>query len=144
MGEETADTTMPRLIPSVGRNVTPPVARALLDVRTTPSWTHAELIQAIRDRTRCKVEVISDRLVPCETPADSRLVAAARAARPEARAYGSPTCSDWVWFRDLDAIKCGPGTNARSHTPDECVDVDEVREARAFYAALARAWSGEG
>jgi acetylornithine deacetylase/succinyl-diaminopimelate desuccinylase-like protein len=47
-----------------------------------------------------------------------------------------------VWFRDTDAIKCGPGTSARSHTADECVDVDEVREARAFYASLARIWAG--
>ena len=80
-------------------------------------------------------------MVPCETPSDSRLLAVAQAVRPGARALGSPTGSDWVWFRHLDAMKCGPGTSTRSHTPDECVEVEEVREARAFYAALARAWS---
>ncbi|MGH7566577.1 MAG: M20/M25/M40 family metallo-hydrolase, partial [Gemmatimonadota bacterium] len=141
LGDPTITPTM--IEAGVSRNVTPPVARASLDVRTTPAWTHAELIQAIRDRTACEVEVVSDRLIPCETPAGSRLVAAARAARPTAQEYGSPTCSDWVWFRDLDAVKCGPGTSAHSHTPDECVDVDEVREARAFYAALARVWAGQ-
>lgn len=140
LGDPTITPTV--LEAGVSRNVTAPIARASLDVRTTPAWTHAELIQAIRDRTRSEVEVVSERLVPCETPPESRLVAAARAARPAAREYGSPTCSDWVWFRDLDAVKCGPGTSARSHTPDECVDVDEVREARAFYASLAGIWAG--
>ena len=141
LGDPTITTTM--IEAGVSRNVTPPVARASLDVRTTPAWTHAELIQAIRDRTISEVEVVSDVLVPCETPPESRLVATARAARPGAREYGSPTCSDWVWFRDIDAIKCGPGTSARSHTPDECVDIDEVREARGFYASLARVWAGQ-
>jgi acetylornithine deacetylase/succinyl-diaminopimelate desuccinylase-like protein len=42
-----------------------------------------------------------------------------------------------VFLRHADAMKCGPGTSARSHTPDECVEVAEVAEARAFYAALA-------
>lgn len=136
LGEVTITPTM--VEGGVTRNVTPPVARACLDVRTTPAWTHAELIERIRECAASEVEVVSERLVPCETPRGSRLVATARAARPASREYGSPTCSDWVWFRELDAVKCGPGTSARSHTPDECVDLDEVREARAFYAALAR------
>ena len=125
----------------VARNVTAPVARASLDVRTTPAWSHAELVAAIRERVTAEVEVVSDLLVPCETPPGSRLVAAARAVRPEAREYGSPTCSDWVWFRDVDAIKSGPGTSARSHGPDECVEVDEVASARTFFAALVEAWA---
>lgn len=124
----------------VARNVTAPVARASLDVRTTPAWTHAELIEAIRERVTAELEVVSDLLVPCESPPGSRLVAAARSVRPGAREYGSPTCSDWVWFRDVDAMKCGPGTSGRSHGPDECVEVEEVREARAFFASLAETW----
>jgi len=51
--------------------------------------------------------------------------------------FGSPTCSDWVFVRHTDAIKCGPGTSRRSHTADEAVDLPEVRAARPFYRALA-------
>jgi acetylornithine deacetylase len=138
LGDPTITPT--RIEAGMARNVTAPVARASLDVRTTPLWSHAELIEAIRERVKAELDVISDRLVPCETPPGSRLVSAARRVRPGAREYGSPTCSDWVWFRDVDAMKCGPGTSARSHRPDECVEVDEVREARAFFAALAKAW----
>jgi acetylornithine deacetylase len=86
------------------------------------------------------VVVTSQRLVPCETPADSRLLATARRVRPESGTFGSPTCSDWVFLRHADAIKCGPGTSRRSHTPDEFVDLPEVTAARRFYAELGRSY----
>ena len=121
----------------ISRNVTPPSAKAVLDVRSTPAWTHDELEAALRERLSSEVVVTSKRLVPCETPAHSRLLAAAKAAAPDATQYGSPTCSDWCFLRHLDAIKVGPGTSRRSHTPDESVDIAEVTAARGFYANVA-------
>jgi acetylornithine deacetylase len=109
----------------------------VLDVRTTPAWSHAEIAAALRTALESEVVVTSDRLVPCETPPGSRLLAAARRVRPEARTFGSPTCSDWVFLRDRDAIKCGPGTSRNSHVPDEWVTVSEVSAARECYARLA-------
>jgi acetylornithine deacetylase len=138
LGVSTATPTM--LEGGVSRNVTPPVARAVLDVRSTPGWTHDELAEALRAALDVEVVVTSDRLVPCETPEGSRLLSAARGVRPEGRPFGSPTCSDWVFLRDRDAIKCGPGTSRRSHTPDEYVDLPEVSEARLFYRQLAQAY----
>jgi acetylornithine deacetylase len=136
LGNPTVTPTM--LTAGVSRNVTPPQARAVLDVRSTPLWSHAELADALTAALDCEVIVTSDRLVPCETPAGSRLLAACGLVRPQARRYGSPTCSDWVFLRHVDAVKCGPGTSSRSHTPDECVDLPEVTAARRFYADLAR------
>lgn len=138
LGIATATPTM--LQGGISRNVTPPMARAVLDVRSTPSWTHAELATALREALGVEVVVTSDRLVPCETPPDSRLLALARRIRPEGQPFGSPTCSDWVFLRDRDAIKCGPGTSRRSHTPDEYVDLAEVSAAREFYRHLAQAY----
>ncbi len=136
LGVTTATATM--LEAGVSRNVTPPTARAVLDIRSTPSWTHQELSHALRQRLECEPVITSSRLVPCETPAGSRVLAVAKAVRPETRSYGSPTCSDWVFVREIDAIKCGPGTSRESHTPDEHVDLSEVTQAREFYHALAR------
>lgn len=138
LGVATATPTM--VEGGVSRNVTPPSARAVLDVRSTPSWTHAELAEAMRAALEVEVVVTSDRLVPCETPAGSALLEAAGRVRPLARRFGSPTCSDWVFFRDRDAFKCGPGTSRRSHTADEYVDLPEVTAARAFYHQLARTY----
>ncbi len=135
LGHPTVTATM--LAAGVSRNVTPPSAKAVLDVRSTPSWTHAELAEALRAALRSEVIVTSDRLVPCETPGASALLTACTSLCPAAARYGSPTCSDWVFLRHLDAVKCGPGTSRRSHTPDECVDLEQVSAARRFYADLA-------
>lgn len=140
LGHPTLTATM--IEAGVSRNVTPPTAKAVLDIRSTPAWTHQELGALLKERLRSEVVVTSERLVPCETPANSALLAAALRARPDAKTFGSPTCSDWVFVRNADAIKCGPGTSRRSHTPDEYVDLPEVTAARAFYARLAKEYLG--
>ncbi len=121
----------------VARNVTPPVAKAVLDLRTTPSWPHEEVGALLQSQLHSQVQVTSSRLQPCETPKDSRLLAAALSVSPNARRYGSPTCSDWVFLRHLDAIKCGPGDSRVSHKADEWVATGQVSLARRFYAAVA-------
>lgn len=140
LGRAMATPTM--LEAGISRNVTPPVAQAVLDIRSTPDWTHEEIEDVLRRSLRSEVVVTSRRLVPCETPAGSRLLATARRVRPETGTFGSPTCSDWVFLRHTDAIKCGPGTSRRSHTADEYVDLAEVSAARDFYARLVRAYLG--
>ena len=141
LGHTTATPTM--LEAGVSRNVTPPVAKAVLDIRSTPDWTHDEVADVLRQALDSNVVVTSQRLVPCETPAGSRLLSVARRVRPASKTFGSPTCSDWVFLRHTDAVKCGPGTSRRSHTPDEYVDLPEVSAARTFYGALVRAYLAE-
>jgi len=136
LGRVTATPTVAEA--GIGRNVTPKTARALLDVRSTPDWTHAEIAERLRTVLASDVVVVSERLVPCQTPARSRLLDAALRAKPASRRYGSSTCSDWVFLKDVDVVKCGPGDTRLSHTPDEWVALDEVRAARAFYAKLAQ------
>jgi acetylornithine deacetylase len=138
LGKAIATATMVEA--GVSRNITPPVARAVLDIRSTPDWTHEELAAELRGFLKSDVIVTSRRLTPCETPSGSRLLATASRLRPAATHFGSPTCSDWVFFGDRDAIKCGPGTSRRSHTADEYVDIPEVTTARAFYGELVRAY----
>lgn len=138
LGRTTATPTW--LEAGVGRNITPPVARALLDVRSTPDRSHGEIADRLRASLESEVVIVSERLVPCETPHASRLLAAFAGARPEARRFGSPTCSDWVFLRDADALKCGPGDTRLSHAPDEWVALDEVRAARELYATVAGAY----
>lgn len=138
LGRATVTATM--VEGGLSRNVTPPSAKAVLDIRSTPDWEHPEIATVLRAALGSEVVVTSERLVPCETPADSRLLPLAKALRPAAKTFGSPTCSDWVFLRHADAIKCGPGTSRRSHTADECVELAEVTAARAFYRELAEAY----
>jgi len=121
----------------VARNVTPPRCEAVLDVRTTPAYGHDEVTAAVRSAVGGEVEVISDRLVPTETPPGSALLAALRRVRPSVRPFASPTCSDWVFLRGVDAVKLGPGDSRQSHRPDERIELAEVARAAELYADLA-------
>jgi hypothetical protein len=68
----------------VARNMTPPSAKAVIDLRTTPRWPHDELPSYLQAQLQSEVCVTSSRLAPCETPAGSRLLATAQALRPSA------------------------------------------------------------
>ena len=122
----------------VARNVTPPRCSVVLDVRTTPLSSHLEIVEAIRTAVTAEVEVLSDRLVPAETPCGSSLLGALRRCAPEIVETASPTCSDWVFLRAADAFKLGPGDSRRSHTADEWIEVGQVERAVDIYRALAR------
>ena len=122
-------------------NQVPAEARCMLDLRTVPTTPHAALLGRLRATVASRVEVRSQRLEPFACPPDAAVIAAARAARPEARLCGSPTMSDLVWFRSLPAIKVGPGRTQRSHRPDEYVLEEKVLAGAAFYTALARAFA---
>jgi acetylornithine deacetylase len=122
------------------KNVVPEHCECTVDIRTTPAYTHDEIVEIVREAVDVEVEVYSDRLVPCATPDDSRILEAARAALPDAEPFGSPTCSDWVFLHDVPAVKLGPGPSERSHTAGERIEVDEVRRAVDVYRTLARAY----
>jgi acetylornithine deacetylase len=117
------------------RNVVPAEAAAILDVRTTPALDRAEIVRRIQQAVAGEVRVLSDRLLPRETSAQTPLVEAARRARPGARVYGSPTLSDMA-FLQAPTVKCGPGRSERSHTPDEFVLESEVLDGARFYTRL--------
>lgn len=118
------------------RNVVPAEARAVLDCRTVPVESPAELLERLRAAVESEIVVLSDRLVPVATDASSPLVEAAQRARPTARLYGSATLSDLTFFRGIPAVKVGPGESERSHRPDEFVYEQEIVDGAAFYERL--------
>lgn len=126
------------------RNVVPAEASAILDLRTTPALAPERAVERLRGALRGELRVLSDRFAPRETPADSALLAAAAAARPTARRYGSATLSDWALLPEsTPGIKVGPGRSERSHTPDEFVLESEILEGARFYRDLVRAFAAE-
>ena len=124
------------------KNVVPDRCTFTLDVRSTPAFSHAELTQTLAEALESEVEIYSDRLVPCSTPADARIAVACTEALRElgsdAEPFGSPTASDWVFLADVPAVKIGPGRSELSHTPDEHVEAAEVVRAVDVYNAIIR------
>jgi acetylornithine deacetylase len=124
------------------RNVVPAAASAILDVRTTPASPPEEVLARLRAAVTGELRVLSDRFAPRETPAAGPLLAAARAARPAARIYGSPTLSDWALLpAGVAGLKVGPGRSERSHAADEFVDEREILEGASLFEAIVRAFA---
>lgn len=134
LGRATVEPTV--LSGGSARNVVPAEARAVLDCRTVPAESPAELLARLRGAVASELVVLSDRLVPVATDPGSALIAAARRARPEARLYGSATLSDLTFFRGIPAVKVGPGQSERSHRPDEFVFEQEIVDGAEFYERL--------
>lgn len=138
LGRSTAAVTVVRA--GDRHNVIPDRCEFTIDVRYTPSYAAAELVERFAAVMRSKLRVRSERLRPVETDADSAIARALRTASPAIQFFGSPTMSDWVYLRDVPAIKIGPGDSERSHTPDEWVALDHVRRAVTLYRDAARAF----
>ena len=141
--------TLDRIHPAAGRtthavtlvhagerhNVIPDEARWTIDLRTTASYTHAELAQIVANLVQAEVIVRSERFHPVQTPAGAAVLRAALKARPSAKTFASPTLSDWAHLGAIPAIKWGPGLSEVSHTADEWVELAMVEAAVDAYRA---------
>lgn len=129
------------------RNVIPDTCTTTLDVRSTPAYTHDELIEIINDAVESEVVVHSKRLVPVETAPDARIAQAAQAAAREHGAtsdfFGSPTLSDWVFLQGVPTVKLGPGDSRLSHTAEEHVPIEQLERGVQVYASIIRNYFSE-
>ena len=134
--------TPTRISAGVADNVIPPTAKAMVDVRTTPSYTHAELLDIVSRTVESEVRVLADHWVPCEITPSDPLVAAARQALPEAKTFASSTTSDWVFLeqKGIPAIKVGPGRSRDSHTADEKIAIADLEAGVAGYIRIAETY----
>ena len=114
-------------------NVVPDTCRFVVDVRLTDAYTPEEVLDVIRQHVQCTVTPRSTRLRATAIPAGHPLVRSGLALGKQA--YGSPTTSDKALV-PAPALKCGPGDSARSHTADEFIYLEEVRDGVGFYVAL--------
>lgn len=132
--------TPTRISAGVADNVIPPLATAMVDVRTTPSYTHAELLDIVKRAVQSEVRVIADKWIPCEIAEKTPLVMAAKASLPGAQLFASDTTSDWVFLENqhIPAVKIGPGDTKKSHTADECISVEELEAGVNGYISLAK------
>ncbi|TDH25106.1 M20/M25/M40 family metallo-hydrolase [Segetibacter sp. 3557_3] len=105
-------------------NMVPAICRFVVDVRIIESYSHEEVLAIIRKHVDCEV-----------TPRSMRMRATAISqAHPLVRAgialggacYGSPTSSDKALL-PVPTLKYGPGDSARSHTADEFIFLEEIR-----------------
>ena len=114
-------------------NVVPAECRFMVDVRVNELYTNEELLAEIRCSVGCDVVPRSTHLcsssIDVSHPAVRRLVASGR------KPFGSPTMSNQA-VMPFRTVKVGPGDSARSHTADEYICLDEIREATGIYTSM--------
>jgi acetylornithine deacetylase len=113
--------------------VVPALCNFVIDVRVTDAYTHEQVLDIIRAHVQSEVTPRSMRMRATRIEAEHPIVQAGLALGKTT--YGSPTCSDKA-LMPFPALKCGPGDSARSHTADEYVYVEEIREGIELYIKL--------
>jgi acetylornithine deacetylase/succinyl-diaminopimelate desuccinylase-like protein len=111
-------------------NVVPAECVYTVDVRVTDKYTLEELLATIEQNVKSEVKPRSLRMRPSGISDDHPLVLVAK--RLGIERYGSPTTSDQALI-PTSSVKMGPGDSARSHTADEFIFVDEIRQGIETY-----------
>lgn len=114
-------------------NVVPAQCKFVVDCRVNELYSFEEVVDIIRSNVRCEVKERSTRLRSTSIALDHPLV---KAGLVLGRTYyGSPTTSDKA-LMSFPALKMGPGDSARSHTADEYIYIEEIKEGIELYIKL--------
>lgn len=114
-------------------NVVPSQCHFVVDVRVNELYTFEEILGIIRQQVSSTVTPRSLRMRSSSIATDHPVVMSGiRAGRT---CYGSPTTSDKA-LMPFPTLKSGPGDSARSHTADEYIGLDEIKEGITGYISL--------
>ncbi len=114
-------------------NVVPAQCKFVVDVRVNEYYTFEEILEEIRKNIQSEAKPRSFRLRSTSISLDHPLV---KAGLNLGRTYyGSPTTSDKA-LMFFPSLKMGPGDSARSHTANEYIYIDEIKEGIEFYIKL--------
>jgi acetylornithine deacetylase/succinyl-diaminopimelate desuccinylase-like protein len=116
-------------------NVIPAGCRFVVDVRVTDAYTLEEVLETIIRHVDCEVKPRSLRMRPSQIERNHPIVQAG--IRQGKSTYGSPTTSDQALI-PVPSLKCGPGDSARSHSADEFIYLNEIKEGIETYIGLLK------
>ncbi len=114
-------------------NVVPAECRFVVDVRVNELYSMDEVVEKIKSNIQSEVNPRSTRLRSTSIAIDHLLVQAG--IKLGKTYYGSPTTSDKA-LMNFPALKMGPGDSARSHSADEFIFIDEIKEGIETYIQL--------
>ncbi|MBL7744141.1 MAG: M20 family metallo-hydrolase [Chitinophagaceae bacterium] len=114
-------------------NVVPSQCKFVIDVRVNELYTFEEILDALQKNLKSKFKPRTTRMKSTSIAMDHPLVKAGIALGRGY--YGSPTTSDKA-LMPFPTLKMGPGDSARSHTADEYIYIDEIKEGIETYIKL--------
>ena len=114
-------------------NVIPDRCDFTVDVRTNERYSNAEALEILKKNIDCEITPRSLRLNSSHIDREHPFVR--RAVLLGLEPFGSPTLSDQALI-PVTSVKIGPGDSARSHTADEYIGTEEIREGIELYIKL--------
>lgn len=114
-------------------NVIPGQCKYVVDCRVNELYTFEEVLDIIKSNVQSEVKPRSTRLRSSAIALDHPIVKAG--LKLGRTCYGSPTTSDKA-LMSCPALKIGPGDSARSHTADEFIYIDEIKNGIELYIQL--------
>ena len=114
-------------------NVVPSQCSFVVDVRVNELYTFEEVLDIIKANVASDVIPRSCRLRSTSIAVEHPLIQSG--LQLGRTYYGSPTTSDKALMH-FPTLKMGPGDSARSHTADEFIYVDEIKEGIDLYIQL--------
>jgi acetylornithine deacetylase len=116
-------------------NVVPAHCKFVVDTRVNELYTFEEVLEVIKSNVKCDIQPRSTRLRSTSIPLDHPLIKSGIALKRNY--YGSPTTSDKA-LMSFPTLKMGPGDSARSHTADEYIYLEEIRNGIELYVRLLK------
>ena len=114
-------------------NVVPAQSRFVVDCRVNELYTFEEMLGIIGSNVTSDVKPRSTRLRSSSIAVNHPIVQAG--LKMGRSYYGSPTTSDKA-LMPFPALKIGPGDSARSHTADEYIYLNEIKQGIELYIQL--------
>ncbi len=114
-------------------NVVPDECRFTIDIRTNEHYRNEDVFAFLQSRLKSEIKARSFRLSSSHIGTDNPVVA--RCMEIGMRPFGSPTLSDQALMR-FPSLKLGPGDSARSHSADEYIRINEIKDAIETYIRL--------
>jgi acetylornithine deacetylase len=114
-------------------NVVPGICKFTVDIRSTDQYSNQAILDEIKQQVNCEVLPRSTRLNPSAIDKHHPIVQAGLAM--QRKTYGSPTTSDKAMM-DFPSLKMGPGFSGRSHSADEFIYLDEIKQGIDLYIKL--------
>lgn len=120
---------------NTAHNIVPSSCSFLVDIRVNELYSFEEILSVVTGNISSEIRPRSIRLKSSFIPEDHPLVIAGN--NLGIPSYGSPTCSDMA-LMNFPSLKIGPGDSARSHTADEFIFVNEIKEGIKTYIELIK------
>ncbi|MEN1784546.1 MAG: M20 family metallo-hydrolase [Bacteroidota bacterium] len=111
-------------------NVVPAHVNLVIDTRVNDCYTNEEIYAILQREAPCYLKPRSLNLGSSSIPMDHPLVQSGVSLGRET--YGSPTLSDQAEL-SCQSLKLGPGHSPRSHSANEFIYVEEVKEGVHLY-----------